>query len=235
MKSKKKQKTVNNPLLGIGIVLFYLIASQCTGILFSIYKIDYNSIPIWLRSAYSLTYQIVMLSIIILLLSSILAKNIKDLKKNHNEYFKKYFKYWFLLLGIMMLSNLLIMLFTNSDIAGNEEAIRKTFEVAPIYTFVSAVFIAPILEELVFRQGLRLAIKDNTLFILVSGLVFGGLHVISNITGWTDLLYLIPYSTPGFIFAYLLTKTDNVLVPASMHFMHNGILMSLQVMMMLLG
>ena len=117
----------------------------------------------------------------------------------------------------------------------DEESIRQTFEIAPIYTFVAAVFIAPFLEEFVFRQGLRFCIKNNTLFIIVSGLIFGGLHVISNITGWADLLYLIPYSTPGFIFAYLLTKTDNVLVPASMHFMHNGILMSLQVLMMLLG
>lgn len=129
----------------------------------------------------------------------------------------------------MMLSNLLIASLNGGNIAGNEQTIRDLFVKNPVYIFLSAVLIAPIIEELIFRQGIRNIIpKNNTLFIIVSGLIFGSLHVIGNITSGLDLLYLIPYCTPGFIFAYLLTKTDNILVPASMHFFHNGILMSLQ-------
>ena len=88
---------------------------------------------------------------------------------------------------------------------------------------------APIIEELIFRRSIRNIIPINSLFILVSGLVFGGLHVVTGYTGPIDLLYLIPYCTPGFIFAYILTKTDNVLVSASIHFMHNGILVAIQI------
>lgn len=221
--------------LGFGVVLFYYIASFCQSLPFSLFNISYETLPLWIRISYSLIYQLLLLGVIIFLLLPTLKKDIKDLKKHHQEYFRKYFKYWFLILAVMIISNLLIALFTSNEIASNEESIRKTFELAPVYTFFSAVFIAPLLEELVFRQGIRNIFKNDTLFILVSGILFGSMHVILSITSYSELLYIIPYSTPGLVFAYLLVKTDNVLVPASMHFMHNGILMSLQMFMMLLG
>ena len=175
------------------------------------------------------------IGVIIALLWKDLKKDIADLKKNHKTYFQKYFKYWFLLLGLMMISNLFITLFTTNDIANNEQAVRETFEIAPIYMFISSVFIAPFLEEFVFRKGIRNIFSNNICFILCSGLLFGGMHVITSFTEYSELLYVIPYSIPGFIFAYLLVKTDNILVPASMHFMHNGILMSLQMLMLLVS
>lgn len=230
-----KKESTKKIMIGIAIVLFYYLASFSQTILFDIYDISYQALPLWFKITYSLTYQLVMLGVIILLLAPTLKNDILDLKKHHQEYFQKYFKYWFLILAVMMASNLLIAIFTPSNIAGNEEAIRQTFETAPIYTFIASVFIAPFLEEFVFRQGLRNIFNNNILFILVSGLVFGGMHVLTSMTSYTELLYIIPYSTPGFVFAYLLVKTDNVLVPASMHFMHNGILMSLQMLMLLLG
>ena len=138
-----------------------------------------------------------------------------------------------------MLSNYLIlaiMTFAGNGtmMPENEEIIRSNFQVAPIYMYLSSVVIAPLMEELVFRRGIRNIVPNNILFILISGLVFGSLHVI--IGGFQtplELLYIIPYSIPGFIFAYILTKTDNVLVTATIHTFHNGILMSLQFLMLL--
>ena len=78
------------------------------------------------------------------------------LKKNHQIYFKKYFPYWFLMLGLMMFSNSMILgimqLFGNStSLPENEQLIRSTFQTAPFYIYFSSVIIAPIMEELVFR------------------------------------------------------------------------------------
>ena len=56
------------------------------------------------------------------------------------------------------------------------------------------------------------------------------LHMVKMII---KLLYIIPYSIPGLIFAYILTKTDNVLVTAGIHTFHNGILMSIQFLTMI--
>ncbi len=229
---KTNQKQI---LIGIAILAFYYIASFTQFSLFELVGMDYTQLPLWIKTSYMLTHQIVMICIIIMLLYKTLEKDIIDLKKNHKLYFQKYFKYWFLLLGLMMISNLLIALFSPNDIAGNEEAVRELFELVPLYTFISSVFIAPFLEEFVFRQGIRNICTNNIAFILISGLLFGGMHVLTGLTSYWDLLYIIPYSIPGLIFAYLLVKTDNVLVPASMHFMHNGVLMSLQMLMFLLG
>jgi membrane protease YdiL (CAAX protease family) len=51
----------------------------------------------------------------------------------------------------------------------------------------------------------------------------------------TDLLFIIPYSIPGFIFAYVYTKSKNICIPISLHFIHNGIMMSLQILLLLLN
>jgi len=127
-----------------------------------------------------------------------------------------------------MVSNLFIMLVTNNTTSGNEQAVRDMLVKSPIYAYFSGVIFAPVAEELIFRRGLRNIFRNDTIFILISGLIFGGLHIITGYSGVLDLLYLIPYCTPGIVFAYILTKTDNVLIPISIHFMHNGILIALQ-------
>ena len=222
-------------LTGIGVVLFYLIASFAQILPFSILHIDYTTIPVWIKVIYLLIYQLLELIVIMTIFKKQLKENWLDLKKNHKKYWKEYFKYWFLLLGLMVISNLAITLLTPNDIASNEEAIRETFEIAPLYTFISAVFIAPVLEELVFRQGIRNIFENKIIFILCSGLLFGSMHVITSFTSYYELLYIIPYSIPGLIFAYLLTKTNNIFIPISLHFIHNGVLMSLQVLLYLLS
>ena len=60
------------------------------------------------------------------------------------------------------------------------------------------------------------------------------MHVISTLENLVDLLFIIPYSIPGFIFAYIYSKSKNIFVPISLHFIHNGIMMSLQILLLLL-
>lgn len=233
--STLKNQNSKNMILGVIILSFYFLSIFFQTLPFSILNIDYKTLPLWIKIVYLLVYDVMQLGVIIFLLRHDLKENFIDLKKNHKEYFNKYFKYWFLLLGLMMISNLLINVLTPNDMASNEEAVRETFEIAPIYTFITSVFIAPFLEEFVFRKGIRKICSNNICFILFSGLLFGSLHVVMSLSSYWELLYIIPYSIPGFVFAYLLMKTDNVLVPASIHFMHNGILMSLQMLLLLLG
>lgn len=220
---------------GIGVICAYFILNELLTLPFLLAGINYNSIPITIKVIYTLIYEIMLIGIIILILKDEIKKALNDIKKNHMNYFSKYIKYWFLALIVMFASNLIITLISKGGIAGNEETIRKMFSQTPVYIFISSVFFAPVLEELVFRQGIRNIFSNNIVFIIVSGLVFGGLHVVGNINAWYDILYLIPYCTPGFVFAYILTKTDNIFVPMGLHFLHNGIIMSLQILLMVLG
>lgn len=224
---------------GLLAIFAYFFFSYIETLPFVILGIDVNTLPNRIKIPYLLIYQALLLAIIIFILWDQLKHDMEDIKKNHKTYFKKYFKYWFLLLGLMMLSNYVILGImslagNNTILPENEEIIRSNFQIAPIYMYLTSVVIAPTMEELVFRRGIKNIIKNNILFIIVSGLVFGGLHVLlSGMSSPLELLYIIPYSIPGFIFAYILTKTDNVLVTAGIHTFHNGILMSLQFLMLI--
>lgn len=220
---------------GIGAVSAYFLLNELAAVPLILAGVDVTTMSSQSQAIYLLCYEIITLIIIYLILRNQINDAIIDIKKNHKEYFSKYFKYWILALIIMSGSNILISWINGGQIAGNEEAVRNVFSETPIYMFISAVFIAPLTEEFIFRQGLRNIFSNNTVFIVVSGLVFGGLHVVSSITNWTDLLYLIPYCAPGFIFAYMLSKTDNIFVSTGFHFLHNGIMMSLQILLLLLG
>lgn len=220
---------------GIGALCAYFILSELEVLPLLLSGVNIETIPLSVKVIYMLAYEIVMIFIIYLILKDRIDSAIVDIKKNHKEYFAKYFKYWLIALIIMSISNIVISYINGGQIAGNEESVRSIFSQAPIYMFISAVFFAPLLEEFVFRQGIRNIFSNDKLFIIMSGLVFGGLHVVGNINSWTDLLYLIPYCTPGFMFAYILSKTDNIFVSTGLHFLHNGIIMSLQILLLTLG
>lgn len=225
--------------LGLLTIFCYFFFSYIETLPFLLLGIDIDKLSITIKTIYLILYQTLLLALIIYILKTSFKKDIEDIKKNHQIYFKKYFPYWFLMLGLMMFSNSMILgimqLFGNStSLPENEQLIRSTFQTAPFYIYFSSVIIVPIMEELVFRRGIRNIIKNDVLFIIVSGFVFGGLHVFLNpMQSPLELLYIIPYSIPGLIFAYILTKTDNVLVTAGIHTFHNGILMSIQFLTMI--
>ena len=221
----------------IGILAFfiYMFLPKFETLPLELLKIDVTSLPLIIKIIYMIAFELILMAIIVYLFKDKLLADIKDIRQNHQKYFSKYLKFWILSVGVMMVSNLLIGLIVPDALPSNEEALRELFEKSPFYIFFSAVLFAPIVEELVFRQGFRYIFKTKTLFILISGLVFGSLHVLTSYSSPVELLYIIPYSAPGLAFAYILTKTENILVTMGFHFMHNGILVALQFLILILG
>lgn len=232
----KKNKLFNysiNALLGVlCIFLYFSIPDFEMNFLKSI-GINYSEMSITFKVFYLLLWEIITLCLIMLILNKKISRDFKNMQKNHKEYFKKYFKFWLISVGIMIFSNFIITTIIGSGISANEEVLRNTFKISPFYIFFSSVISAPLVEELVFRQSFRNIITNKILFVLISGLVFGGLHVMTGYSGAIDLLYLIPYCAPGIAFAYILADSDNIFISISLHFMHNGILMALQFMLLI--
>lgn len=227
------KNNIKNVSIGILAILIYFILPIFEALPFQLFHLDTATLPLVGKIIYMIAFETLLMCLIIFLFYPKLKEDWKDMKKNHMNYFSKYFKFYLLGLMIMMVSNLCIAIFSNNEIASNEQVVQSLFNASPIYVFFSAVIFAPIVEELVFRQGIRNIVKDDTLFILFSGIIFGGLHVISNnMTSLSELLYLIPYCAPGIVFAYILAKSNNVFVPIGLHFMHNGILISLQFLLL---
>lgn len=230
-----KNNYLKQALLGALAIIVYFVISRYASLPLVLLNVDIDTLPLYIKVIYSLASDFLIAIILVLIFKNTLINNFKDLKKNHLTYFKTYIKYWFLALAIMMFSNLIILLITSGDIANNEEIIRQNFNENPLYIFIAAVLLAPIIEELVFRQAFRNIFTNNWLFIILSGFIFGSLHVFTSYQTPTDLLYLIPYCTPGAIFAYTLVKSKNIFVPMGLHFIHNGILLSLQFVVLIFG
>lgn len=228
----ENKKDFKNMILGFGVITLYLVASLSSLNILSIFNINYNNFSLLGKAIYAITYEALLTLIIIFIYRKDFIPDLKIFVKNNAKYFKKYIKYWFLVIILMILSNGIVTMFTNTDTAANQEIIVNTLKKAPIYIFITTVFIAPILEELVFRLSFKkIFAHTNFLFILFSGFIFGSMHVIGSLNNITDILFIIPYSIPGFIFAYTYIKSENICVPISLHFIHNGVSMCLQIIL----
>ena len=227
----KLKKYTNAFIIGISTIFIYIIEPFLKIVTLLLEKININDLTTTAKITYLILFEIMITSIITLINNKKLIKDFKKFKNNWKIYLEKYLPYYILSLVIMIISNIIINRLTGS-IAGNEQAIQESLIKYPIYIFIQAAFIAPFIEEMVFRQSIRNIITDNTTFIIISGLIFGGLHVIGNIHSIFDILYIIPYGTPGIVFAYILTKEDNIYIPISIHFIHNFLLITLQIILL---
>ena len=230
---KQKNLELRNMIKGFGVIFLYLIGSALVYDFIGIFGINYNNLNIIVKQIYLILYELLLTLIIVYIYRKDFIPNFKNFIKNIKDFFNKYIRYWFLMLGLMILSNSIITLFTTTMTSENQQTIIDTLGKAPIYTLFVTVLVAPILEELVFRISFRkIFAHTNFLFIIFSGLFFGGMHVLGTLENLVDLLFIIPYSIPGFIFAYLYSKTKNICVPMMLHLLHNGIMMALQLLLL---
>ena len=156
-----------------------------------------------------------------------LKQKVIDFKNNFVKYFKISVKNWFLGFIIMIISNMII----NSFIPGlgkNEEGVQQLITEIPIIAFIMTTVFAPFVEEMIFRKYLQDAIKNKTAFMILSGLIFGLVHVM-GFDSWLEYILIIPYGALGFMFAKTLNETDNIYSTIMMHMLHNGVLTLLSI------
>lgn len=214
-----------------------LLAILCIFFFGSIFQL----IPIWLfnldinnlsssQDVYlTLFSDLIILTIILFLYRKELTNQFMDFKKNFYKYIDMGFKYWLIGLIIMVISNLLIISLSPNSIATNEQQVQTLIGSAPFISLICVGIIAPIIEEFTFRKSFYDAFNNKWLFILASGLIFGGLHVILSLNSLWDLLYLIPYCSLGIAFAYTMNETKNIFSVVLVHAFHNTCLTFLSI------
>ena len=160
-----------------------------------------------------------------ILMISVFAKQLKHDFKIFKEYFKEYFslilKTWLKSLVVLMIIGIIIQLFTNTIQSNNQETLQKMFNVYPLFVAFLAMIYAPFTEELLFRGVFRKFIKSKYLFIIISGVAFGLLHVIDDSKTLAEFSYIIVYSSLGMFLASLYYKTNNLFSNILFHFMQN--------------
>ena len=217
---------------GISVIFLYFFVSLFKDIPFILMHINTANLPSHISIMYNLAVEILMITVIFTIFDKEIKDAFNDIKKKHYTYFKDNLKYYIIGLIVMMASNMLINILGGGT-STNETTIRNEFTVFPIYIFISAVVLAPLLEESVFRLAFRAIFKNDFLYITVSSLVFGSLHLIGTPVNELLPLYLLSYCSCGIAFAYMLKKTNNIFVSMGFHFMHNGLILSMQTFLLI--
>ena len=227
-----KKENLKQPILGLCVVISYFIYSYYQTVPLSLLGINYYNLNMFDKIVYLMVNELIYLLILFFIYRKEYIRDFKDYIKNFKNYMPKYMEYWALAFSLMLISNFFIVTLFPNSVATNQEAINNILVQAPFYMIVSAVLFAPFLEETIFRFSFRKIFKNDLVFIILSGLVFGGLHVIGSFNNLIDLIYIIPYSIPGAVFAYTLVKSKNIFIPMSLHFFHNGIMMFIETVLL---
>lgn len=223
---KKHKKTI------IGLVVFalFFIVNRFIVSFLALLGLDISKFSIIPRQIISILISLIFPIILVIIYKKDFIDDSKKFKGNIRFYIETVVTAYTIGILCMVISNFLIQFALKLPISENEQGIRTLLNALPIYVFISAAIIGPFEEEMVFRKALKDVFKNKKLFILMSGLIFGALHVITSFSNPLELLYIIPYSALGISFAYMYVKTDNIFVSIIVHILHNSFLLALQLL-----
>ena len=213
----------------IAVLLLFFCSSYIQLIPAMLFDINIYTASTTTLYALQLFSNSIMALCLFLLYRKSLIKEFKEFKNNFWDIADLSIKYWIIGLIAMAASNILIGFFTPAKIANNEAGVQNIIAQVPLIALILTTILAPFTEEIIFRKAFKENFKEKILFVLMSGIVFGSLHVISAVTTLYDYLYIIPYSALGIAFAYLYYKTNNIFSSIFVHMLHNGILTVLSI------
>lgn len=173
------------------VILLFLLSSIFKLIPIQIFHITENNITPFIKIALELFSNGVLILLLILLFYKDLKRDFIKLKKMKKEKLlitlDTCFRYWLIGLVIMIVSNFLINKLGISS-STNDVNVRNMLDASPILAGISVILLSPFIEEIVFRMSFKDIIKNKWLFIMISGCIFGGLHVVSSITNGYEAL-----------------------------------------------
>ena len=91
---------------------------------------------------------------------------------------------------------------------------------------ISTSLFAPIYEEFLFRLGFRKVLGNNMLFVIISGVLFGLLHIFpldDGVSLTLGIFQSISYVSMGIFLAYVYKKYNNIFYSIGIHFLNNFI------------
>lgn len=222
------EKSLNRFMLFIGLFIMDVLYSAIVIMLLKYFGFNVLNLNNNLKCISLIIIDISFMFILYLIYRKELNSEFKKYFKNFGENFFFGLKLWLLGLVLMIASNIIIQLIYPS-VATNEQAVQESLKALPLYTAFASCILAPFAEEIIFRKCLSKVFKNSFIFIIISGLLFGLAHTITEI-GTNQMLYIIPYGLFGSIFAYMYYKTKNVFVPMTFHFIHNTLLVILSLL-----
>ena len=223
-----KKERVIEICKGLLTFLIFYFSSYLQVIPIALFNIDVNNYTASDLAIVNTFTDLILVLILIILYFKELKKEFKTFKKNWKLNMDTAFKYWFIGLMIMCISNIAIGLITDLSTSSNEQAVQTLVSSTPYLMLFTAGILAPIAEELTFRKGVSKLFKNKWVYATASGLIFGLLHVIGS-DNILEYLYVIPYGSLGFFFALTYYDTKSIYPSIIMHAIHNSALILLSI------
>lgn len=183
----------------LSIIIFFYISIPVLFIL-RIIGLDITSANYKLIVIYDFITSLITSIFISFIYYDILIKDIKKLKEKYNKnkiicYLKDLIVYFLLLMAVKVISVYAITIIStifSIDIttSSNQSAIETMVNSLPLLITVSASLFAPISEEVLFRGGIRKLMNTKGVFITVSGLIFGLMHITDNLVFILEILLI---------------------------------------------
>ena len=210
----------------ISFVLFFNISLVITYI-FKLVGINYSDFNYIDYACLNTFIELIMFVVVLLFYKKYLKKDLVLFKLNKKDYIKKIISYFLIFLvvkyGVALFSSLLlVMLGSDLVTSENQETVVTLAKTLPFMMMISTSLLAPFVEEGIFRLGIRKVINNKYLFILVSGLIFGFMHIFpTELPIYVALIESLNYVTMGLLLAYIYNETDNIYVVVIIHALNN--------------
>ena len=223
-----KKERVLEICKGLITFLIFYFSSYLQVIPIALFNINVNNYTASDLAIVNTFTDLILVLILVVLYFKELKKEFKTFKNSWKLSMDTAFKYWFIGLMIMCISNIAIGLITDLSTSSNEQAVQTLVSSTPYLMLFTAGILAPIAEELTFRKGVSKIFKNKWVYATASGLIFGLLHVIGG-GNILEYLYVIPYGSLGFFFALTYYDTKSIYPSIIMHAIHNSALILLSI------
>ena len=210
----------------ISFVLFFNL-SLVIACIFKLVGINYSDFNYIDYACLNTFIELIMFVVVLLFYKKYLKKDLVLFKLNKKDYIKKIISYFLIFLvvkyGVALFSGLLlVMLGSDLVTSENQEAVVNLAKTLPFMMMISTSLLAPFVEEGIFRLGIKKVINNKYLFILVSGLIFGFMHIFpTELPIYVALIESLNYVTMGLLLAYIYNETDNIYVVVIIHALNN--------------
>ncbi len=187
-----------------------------------------SKIPNFIKSILLLISELIVLVILLLINHKLIIDNFKDFKKNFSKYIPKGLLCWLIGFVGMGFMNFIITFTIGSGVAENEALNREIITKLPLYAIPAIAILGPIIEETVFRLSFRKVIPNKALFIIITSLIFAGIHMTASFSSIGDifnnipeLFHFFPYLSLALAFSVAYRNTDNIFTTIFLHMFHN--------------
>ena len=210
----------------ISFVLFFNL-SLVIACIFKLVGINYSDFNYIDYACLNTFIELIMFVVVLLFYKKYLKKDLVLFKLNKKDYIKKIISYFLIFLvvkyGVALFSSLLlVMLGSDLVTSENQETVVTLAKTLPFMMMISTSLLAPFVEEGIFRLGIKKVINNKYLFILVSGLIFGFMHIFpTELPLYVALIESLNYVTMGLLLAYIYNETDNIYVVVIIHALNN--------------